>query len=369
MSRLSTALWAAAAIALVAGAALLWFIDGPTLALTFAAAFGAAVGAVAAGLGNRSSERMARDVRRLAELTETSIEEARAQRPDPSVLFVADESGSPTRSILIERKRLLRDFDVEAIVTAERERALATIPEPKPESHKSPWLAGTSEIARLAEQFSAAYAPTGPATNEERASFTEEVDGYVEELQQWLAEYAEWRRQTELMVVLPLRFENRGRVPARDLRVQLTFPDAFEPIERRPSVSEPPEAPTFRRRSPRTDFLGSYGRLTTPVSRLDLSHFQHGNVSPPRYRKGSVIVEIEIDKLLHRIPDDNADDPIKLLVERDGHDSVTWEIYAENVAEPTTGELMVRIETDAEEGPPIMSLGDLRPAREEEPRR
>jgi hypothetical protein len=82
------------------------------------------------------------------------------------------------------------------------------------------------------------------------------------------------------------------------------------------------------------------------------------NVSAPRYRDGSLIVEFEVEKLRHGIPED-AEDAVWLAIADDGHYTVPWEIHAENLAVPVSGELRLQIVTEPEEGPPIASLAEL----------
>jgi hypothetical protein len=69
-----------------------------TLVSSIIAALAASAGTVITWRGNKEAMRqqrqMAADVRRLAELTENSIEEARALKPDPVVLFDVKGSGS-----------------------------------------------------------------------------------------------------------------------------------------------------------------------------------------------------------------------------------------------------------------------------------
>lgn len=108
-------------------------IAGP-LGIAFSATLAlVAVAAVAAvitvGLAWRSTDeqrQMATDIRQLAELTGSSIEEARAQRPKPAIRFLMNGEGFD--GLKIERVSLDRSVDVETIVKAERAKAMATLP-------------------------------------------------------------------------------------------------------------------------------------------------------------------------------------------------------------------------------------------------
>jgi hypothetical protein len=344
-----------------------------TLAFTIVAALGALLGALITLLGNRVSDRrqrelaakqreMAGDIRRLAELAESSIEKARAQRPEPVVHFLVGKERTPADAAILERKRLVRELDIEAIVAGERQAALATLPSPKAEPKPGRSLvagAAFGEIFRNAERIGSLMGG-GPITEQDRKEYAERVDRYARDLRDWLAEYKEWREQTDLTFVSALSFENRGRVPARDVRVQLHFPDQFEEVEEDGKFDDrPPRRPRFQRRT-LANLAGLYDtHYTMPdVSRLNIPPIGRSNVSSPRYRKGSLVVEVQIDKLLHGIAEE-TDEPVMLRVEEDGEYTIPWEVHAENLVEPTRAELTLKIITEAQAGSPITSLDEL----------
>src|SRR5690606_16017156 len=99
-------------------------------------------------------------------------------------------------------------------------------------------------------------------------------------------------------------------------------------------ISRPPKRPVFTKRNP----FDSYGtNIVGPISSFtDSMTFPYppGNVSPPRYRRGSLIVELEIDRLLHGIAEDTAESVIVQVPPEDGEYRVPWEIHAENLSEP-----------------------------------
>jgi hypothetical protein len=68
-----------------------------------------------------------------------------------------------------------------------------------------------------------------------------------------------------------------------------------------------------------------------------------GNVSGPRYGKGSVLVEFSIKKLQHGLPEDTHE-PALLRVPGPGALAVSWEVHADNMAEPAKGDLAVAVE-------------------------
>jgi hypothetical protein len=48
-----------------------------------------------------------------------------------------------------------------------------------------------------------------------------------------------------------------------------------------------------------------------------------------------------------------------LRVEEDGEYTIPWEVHAENLAEPTKGELTLKIITEVQKGASITSLDEL----------
>src|SRR5665213_2173301 len=141
-------IWLIVGLAAVGGAVLAVVLsvsegDGVVIALTLGftivAALAAAGGTFITWKGNRENtqqqRQMADDIRRLTELTQGSIEEARAQRPEPVVRFRL--KGEGVEGLSLTRSRLDRELDVEAILALERQRAMATLPrEPRPKPKK-----------------------------------------------------------------------------------------------------------------------------------------------------------------------------------------------------------------------------------------
>lgn len=352
-----------------------------TLGSSIIAALAASAGTFITWRGNQETARqqrqMAADVRRLAELTQSSIEEARAQKPEPAVFF--DVKGEGSAGAVLVRKRLDREVDVERIVAVERERALATLPKPpKPKAEQT----DQAEIARLAPGLaklldqagtydslarSFGFGPSGPATAEERAEFEARVETYLGRVRQWLRAYEEWHRAVHELVSFKLRFENTGRVPARDVRVEVHFPDPFEEgPDDYPIIESPPVRPTFARKNrfgiPDIGISPSLASLAALDRVGPIRVPQPRNVSRPRYRRGSVFVDIEITKLLHGVYEES--DTLTLRLPQDGTYRIPWQIHAENLGEPTRGELEFQLKTEIETGPPIFDLDELRRAVE-----
>jgi hypothetical protein len=77
---------------------------------------------------------------------------------------------------------------------------------------------------------------------------------------------------------------------------------------------------------------------------LDAPQFSpRRNVSAPRYRKGSVIVDIGIETLRHRLPED-LEEPIVVKVAEVGRFEIGWTIDADNLGEPVHGTLTIQVE-------------------------
>lgn len=309
-------------------------------------------------------EQAASDIRRLAELTESSLEEARAQRPEPVVEFIYGKERASAPSIVVTRRRFARTLDVEKIVATERQAVLATLP--PPEASELEGEMRKLERKGLGSVLAAALAgfDTGPITHEERQAFNQRADEYERKLRSWLRSYETYRHETDPVFPLALRFENRGRVPARGVRVVLRFPDGFEHADRdeRPIFDDPPARPRFARRRRKLAGLDVSRALTMPdYSRMlrDPVIPVKRNVSAPRYRKGSLIVELDIETLRHGIPED-LENIIWLKIEEDGEFTIPWEMHAENLAEPAHGELGLQIVTELEEWPAITSLAEMR---------
>jgi hypothetical protein len=382
MTRLVGVIWTVTAL-LIAGAAVgATFIAvsvggdavvNMTLAFGVMATLAALLATAVTAHGNRQAARhqeelaehqreMAEDIRRLAELTESSLEEARAQRPEPFVFFVAGAERTPTEKAILERKRLARELDIDAIVAAERQRALAAMPQPKRVGSTPEQVAGgvsLGQIQRIAEMGLLAMGG-GVYTEEELSAFHKRVDEYAGHLRDWLTAYETYQREVSLIFRSDLRFENRGRVPATDVRVQLRFPDAFQAVEDYPELEERPDRPR-----PPARGLAALPGLATPDFRIPhTSRYPmitppiRGNVSAPRYRRGSLVVEYEIDKLLHGVPEE-TDEPIMLRIEEDGRYEIPWEVHAENLAEPATGTLVLEVVTEKVEGAEITRLEEL----------
>src|SRR5438270_4930195 len=132
--------WVALLITALVGCGLLAYFGGKGgthtvtrigLGLTALTAAFAALAAALTWSGNRTGGKhqekileqqaqMSEDIRRLAELTETSLEDARAQRPRPAVHWLIGDDRTPSDKAVLTRERVLRSVEIEQIVQRER---------------------------------------------------------------------------------------------------------------------------------------------------------------------------------------------------------------------------------------------------------
>ncbi len=106
-------------VAIVAVALLI--VTDATLVFTIVAAIAASAGVWLTARGNQQQKQLANDIHLLAELTEGSLEEARAQRPEP-VVRLAVGDGEPATSARLNRVWIARPVEVERIIEQERRR-------------------------------------------------------------------------------------------------------------------------------------------------------------------------------------------------------------------------------------------------------
>jgi hypothetical protein len=338
-----------------------------TLLVAIVAALGALAAVIVTVVGNAGSSRelkglstqqgeMAKDIRQLASLTQASIEEARAQRADPSVLFLIGDEGAASE--VWTRRRLERKIDIEAIVEGARAAALASLPHAPREKEMGGAVGAFLANGPLLRSF---LGDTGPPTAEERAEFDKEVIGFDKRLRTWLADCESWWNEAPKVFVGHFRFENTGRIPAEGIRVHLFFPNDCSAADELPSLKDQPVPPKFHRESLAdlfgAGFPGSFA-YSPLLGRGGLPDASRHNVSGPSYTKGSVKVEFRIDKLLHGISEDTRR-PALVRIPEDGDLEIPWEIHGENLAEPIKGLLRLTVETEAIAGPPITSLAEL----------
>lgn len=305
--------WALAAAAVVT--AIVWSIVAGysgvaaiTLGVGILAALAAALGSYITWRGNqenaRQQQQIADDIRRLTELTQGSIEEARAAQPAPVVRFIVKNQGVEGASLT--RTRIERPLDFEAMIELERRRAMATLPQPpKPKPKTTPAQAGElggafAAIQKLAADQAKIYESiggigglglgrsSGPASPEEKAEFEKKVEDYLTKLREWLKAYEHWENRRHVLISLRLRFENHGRVPCLGGIYRAHFPDPFEEgPDEYPELRDAPSRPKFARRSSFRipDLMTAYPTVPAGLSRLGPIDAVR-NVSRTRFRRG-----------------------------------------------------------------------------------
>lgn len=321
------------------------------LMCTILAAGGGLISVVVTLTGSASADRhqarfgkqqkeMAHDISRLAEFTQSSVEAARAQTAQPSVEFLLPDGKSG--SVVTWEPRLVEQaIDIEGVVSTAREEALATLPTApaKGSNNRAATLIGIAAILESSGLMG------GAITEQDRMDFRAEVDSYGEKLTRWLGDYATWHREMAQVWSARFRFTNAGRVPAHDVTVQLHFPDSFTGVEEAPSFPDLPTQPRFKRRNlfDLTSSMSALSALNYPIGRVNVPRIG-GNVSGPRFGKGSLLVEFSIKKLQHGLSDE-TDEPAILRMPSPGSYNVPWEIHADNMSEPATGELGITVQS------------------------
>lgn len=306
---------------------------------------------------NHSAKRLdqlAEDMRRLAELTQGSIEEARAQRPEPTLCFRTD--AYLTSQLHWKRVADNRPLQLEQILEAARANALESLPAP-----------ASTQATGMGIDFAKLFSIPS-VTDNDRAEFRRDVETYVGRLRTTLQVYDHWRRNRHRFGSLTLRFANTGRVPAAKVHINLDFPGSFVCLDKKPSFAfDLPETPEFK---PRTLFPAlDLASLTATVPLLEgfsdiAPKAPAPNVRGPRVTSNPPRAEYSIEELFHG----RAIEPLKpvvISVDADGTYEIHWSISAGNLPEPVQGTLHLKVTTDELTEPAIGSLVGLSTAPSE----
>lgn len=302
-------------------------------------------------------DELAKDIHRLAELTEGSTEEARALRAEPGVSFLAGEG--PTDDLVWRRVVDHTPIEEEAILASHRALALETLPS---EPSGAPSAVSASLIATLAAlQSSGLLFPK--ITEADRDRFRERVDKSVEALAGWLDGYSRWRGVRPLILDAQFQFHNRGRVPATDVHVTLSFPTGFARLEKGLDKWWPPPSPP-KFEPPKGVFEGlgqlNAGAYLPPglFAGMHAPGLTPPNLRGPWFETDPLRIEFAIGKLLHGVPIE-TDSPVFLQVPSDGRYEVHWEISAGNLSNPVNGILVLEATTETTAGTVIATLDEL----------
>ena len=301
-------------------------------------------------------DQLAEDMRRLAELTQGSIEEARAQRPEPTLSF-------RTRAFLTSElhwKRIAdnRPLELEQILEAAKANALESLPAPASTQ-------ATGFGIDLAKIFA-----IPSITDNDLAAFRQEVETYVGRLGTGLQVYDRWRRSRHRFGGFHLQFANTGKVPATKVHITLEFPASFVCLDKAPTFDlNLPEVPEFK---PRTLFPAlDLGSLSATVPLLggfsDIPpHPPAPNLRGPRVMASPPRVEYSIEELFHGRSIEPPK-PVVISVDADGTYEIHWSISAGNLPEPIQGTLHLKVTTEELTQPPIDTLEGLGRAPSETP--
>jgi hypothetical protein len=322
--------------------------EAGTFALAAVAALAGVVALVGARRGGRRDEQLALELRELAEIQRLALADADERRPEPTALLLLHENQG-TQSARIERRRPRR-LDIEEMVAHERTLALRTLPPAKSEVVDR--AIGSLRIHR-------------EPSEENRNAFRRKVESYAANLREALEAYEAYRTERARLVNGRFRFENHGRGPARNVRVVAHFPDPFEIIREWPCRPVIPTRPQFHRdRTRLSALLGGDPRLTAPEepsigSRAPIPARSGGNVSAPRYREGSAIVEVGVERLQHAQTTDMDEQAYwTLRLPTPGEYRIPWEIHSDELEEPARGEFRLEV-VELVDYTPIRSVKEL----------
>jgi hypothetical protein len=319
-------------------------IEAGTFAFAAVAAFAALALLLGARARDRRTESMARALDELADVQRRAVAEADAERPEPSLLLLVRENTGVQRA-RIEQMRP-RPLDIEQAVAHERTLALRTLP-----PVKTP-IAGSLKIYREPSEH-------------DRNGFRDQVARYAASLRETLERYDTYRAERALLVRGRFRFENQSRRTAHNVTVRAYFPDPFEIVREALEPPALPKRPTFHaKRAGLAALVGGDSRRNTPPeasirSREGTAPRVVGNVSRPRYRQGSAIVEVSVGRLQQSLPADMAEEDCWVLrLPRSGEYRIPWEIASDDLEEPARGELWLEV-VERLDDTPIRSVKEL----------
>jgi hypothetical protein len=278
------------------------------------------------------------------------ITEQRDRQPHPRLSFLA--RSEPVEHVIVV-KRGLPAIDVEGIVAAERETALATLLPIAGEGPEMPGTLGsfTRHVAQMNRLFGSAAGEL-PVTGADHERFEARVDAYEEDLRTFIQQWVSFLEHRRLLVAFRAQLANDGGAPAEDARIRMIFPDPCRRDEPRAKPKRPPR-PIFepRRNRAYSPYLFA-PRIDLP--RLDLDP---PNLNGPFYDDGSLVVSFTYKAIPHH-------DPIRtdwfiVGVPESGTFEVEWRIGAKNLVAPATGSLMLEVRHEPPNGEEIKTLPAL----------
>jgi len=261
-------------------------------------------------------------------------------------------AGEATGSLLIVPPRL-RPINASAIVEAEKQAALASVPAPpKPSGTPAAMFAAAATAGLL-----------GP-TADQRTAFLAKVERHLAAVNRYLHEYSVRRRVLAPQVEqLELQLANGGGADAENARVRLRFPgDAFaENPDDEAELPEPDEGPRWGDDSFPNLLRPSLPRVVLGPSHLRRAETPRGGLGGPTYSwagTGEFLVEYSTGHLSIGM-EDRSSHPIQLQVLQPGRYEVPWQVFASGLSEPSSGVLQLEVREPEVGGPEVTNLADL----------
>lgn len=219
------------------------------------------------------------------------------------------------------------------------------LPKQYPSPPKTPSTGPHDSLAALSELY-AAVASFGPIPPEEYDRYNRDVDEYLAEYEQYMRETWEQNAALRRTIRFEIEIRNTGSAPADDVDVMLHFPDGFSLM----SKDDPPNLPKEPRppRKPRsrmemlTDSIGHIPNLTMPFPSIP-------NFKVPTSftikRTGSYTVTDHFKRIKHGASDQLPE----LFLTFDSYESAKsfhcdYTVRPANLPEPVEGELHFVIE-------------------------
>ncbi len=252
----------------------------------------------------------------------------------PAITVGFGSGGITLTHVEINTDRPRPPIDIDACVAASSAQAQSTVaPRPKPPS--------AFELAMPRMDLTESY---DTALNR----FREELVSYEAKLRQWLAAYDSRRWPNHSAVRYPIVIHNHGESVADGITLNLFLPEGLiaVPDEKVLSVSEPPELPTFERRS-------TFGGLSMPIApsvygdlarSLQGLHQRAEGIAGPEYvmEGDQPVVRVRIETLTHgdRIA---TSEPVLVIARAPGTYTIRWTANVGNLRRPASGTITATI--------------------------
>jgi len=276
------------------------------------------------------------------------LEAGRVPKPDLAIVT----EGQLVRRWDLEIELLEPEPDVSSEVRKERDRMKSVIAKLK----RSAAQPGSPTAAALVSSWMLKQ-----IDDDDIAGYRKAVEEYLGEYEshlkdRYLAE-AFWARSRQLVFAFT---NERAGVPAEGVRAVIRIPTDEDLHVLKPSdipeIGEAPTAPQPPRPRSLLEFSPILAASLFRPPNLDeslgaLRSVQpQGNVSPPTIRQGSTIVEFSVKEILHNLYEDTRDHPLVLLFNRAGTWTVSYEVHARNLPQPTIGKLILAVRVRGGEG-------------------